>query len=659
MSHFSTPSRALALSTVALLTWAGSGCTDTGLEPARTTTGQVFDDELRISGEVCLSPPADASFPVKVLFVVDTSNSMSVTDRAAMRATAVNKVLDRYNGYPGVKFGVITFDARIWKTKGFSDLPDRVEIDSHLKESDRLTDYQGALAAAYQMISEDIVSSSPAERARSKYVVVFFSDGTPDPQCSSRVTPCGTGTCPVHQHCRTGICKDDYLICTVPRRDWETAFAPAVPDDWYPELDHGADYNQPSQILRAVDDIMGLQDFYRVGEIRLHTGFLYDPEAANDPLVIPFGLDRAGGVELMTAMAEHGMGTFTEFENASKIDFLSINYTSFKEENELALLMASNLSAVDTGAGAKADTDRDGLIDELELAGKTCATSKRAPDTTCLDGADRASGLRSLDGMDSDGDGYTDLFEERNRISGFDPLNPNQPLVRCDKKGDSDGDLLRDCEEESLKTDLRSPDSDADRIPDGIEFRLGMDPLDPADAFEDPDRDGERNLDEVKAHTNPHAAVSAAHPVVRYLYDVVPFSRADGKKCYRYDVRHIKLITTNTWTETGLPDPNDAERTLKVNMGVNRVVLYFDQVAVGRANDLGAMTTACLDVRYVDGKVKSPQDGWVKVLDTDFAKAGKLNLLEKDLVSSEKNTGLHCLDHTSDTPVLDADGGTP
>jgi hypothetical protein len=396
-----------------------------------------------------------------------------------------------------------------------------------------------------------------------------------------------------------------------------------------------------------------------VGVIRLHTGFLYDPEAASDPLAIPFGLDRAGGVELMTAMAEHGMGTFTEFDNATKIDFLSINYTSFKEENELAMLMATNVSVVDTGAGLKADTDRDGMIDDDEIAGKTCATTKRPPETTCLNAADNVSGLRSLDGLDSDGDGYTDLFEERNRISGFDPLDPNKPLVRCEVTTDRDGDLLRDCEEDFLKTDKGSPDTDGDRIMDGIEFRLGMDPLDPTDAFADPDRDGVRNIDEVTAHTNPNVAVSAAHPVVRYLYDVVPFTRTDGKKCYQYDVRHIKLVTTNTWADTQIPDPNDAQRSLKINMGINRVVLYFDQVAVGRSSDLGTVTTACVDVRYVDGKVKSPQDGWVKVLETDFTKAGKLDLLEKDLHAVEKTAGLHCLDHTSDNPATGPDGGTP
>ena len=629
---------------------SGLGCTDSGLEPARGDPAQVFDDELQLSGEICLTPASDAQFPVKVLFIVDTSDSMSVTDRTPMRTKAVTQVMERYQAHPGMEFGVIAFDSQIYKVP-FTKSPDTTAISARLAVADRLTDYQGALGAAYQMISEDIVASSPAERSRSKYVVVFFSDGVPDPQCSSRITPCGTTECPVHQHCRAGVCKDDYLICTVPRKDWQDAFDPPIPTDMYPDLGQGADYNQPSQILRAVDDIISLQDFYHVGEIRLHTAFLYDPEAATNPLAIPFGLDREGGVELLTAMAEHGFGTFTEFDKASKIDFLSISYTSFKEENGLAIVLADNLSVIDTGAGLKADTDGDGVIDDAE-AGKTCV----ATSPVCTDP------------QDSDGDGYTDLFEERNRVSGFDPLDPTQPLTPCTKKNDSDGDLLRDCEEDFLKTSSQDPDSDGDRIPDGIEFRLGLDPLDPEDAFADPDRDGERNLDEVKAHTNPQVATSSTHPATRYLYDVVPFTKTEntlapswtGEQCFKLDVRHIKLVTTGKGTGA--------------KQGINRVLLYYTEVPVGLDRDHGQVRVACVDVRYLDGAVKSPWTGRVVVKQLDDEAKNQPYLLpaKQDwsdyayfipVLGSDKTTrfdpAIHCADRTKDVSPPDAGTNAP
>jgi hypothetical protein len=556
------------------------------LEAARKDAGTVYDDELRLTGEVCLAPDSDATFPVKVLFMVDTSDSMSVTDRSAKRADAVNNVLKRYTADPAVSFAIITFNSAIAATPGFANPADLSGIN--LSYADSLTDYQGALGKAYDMISKDILASGASDVARSKYIIIFFSDGTPDPQCSASPTPCGTGQCPAHQHCRATVCKDDYLICTVARKDWSTAFAPPIPATMYPDLGAGADYNQPTQILRAVDDIMGLQDFYHVGEIRLHTAFLYDPEAASDPLAVPFGLDKPGGEALMTAMAEHGLGTFTEFNTASQIDFLSINYTPFKEQNSLAGVLATNLSVIDIGNGLAADTDQDGLTDDEERTGLTCVVTS----PTCSDSAD------------SDGDGYTDLFEERNRVSGFDPLDPKKPLTPCGSRADSDGDLLRDCEEAFLGTDPKNPDTDGDHIPDGLEFRAGMNPLDASDAFGDLDSDGDRNLDEVTAHTNPNVAPPLGYTPVRYLYDVAPVTSDTDQRCFSLDIRHIKLITAGKGTNTA--------------PGKNRVLVYIDEAPVGRMLDPGRFRVACVDVRYVDGAFKSPADGVVALKDTDF-----------------------------------------
>lgn len=149
MASFSC-TRHSAYSTAAVLIAMLAGCTDSGLEPARNKQALVFDDEIHLNGEVCLTPPSDAAFPVKILFVVDTSDSMSVTDRDVTRAAAVAKVMDRYAAQPGVKFGVLAFDSRIDNvTNGFTASPDRSAIGNRLSQADRLTDYQGALGAAY------------------------------------------------------------------------------------------------------------------------------------------------------------------------------------------------------------------------------------------------------------------------------------------------------------------------------------------------------------------------------------------------------------------------------------------------------------------------------------------------------------------------------
>ena len=300
--------------------------------------------------------------------------------------------------------------------------------------------------------------------------------------------------------------------------------------------------------------------------------------------------------------------------------------------------MATNLNVLDSGKGLVVDTDRDGLSDTAEF-GLTCVES----------------GPTCADSMDSDGDGYTDLFEERNRVSGFDPKDAKKPLLPCSSKSDIDGDLLRDCEEEFLKTDMRLPDSDGDRIPDGVEYRLGMDPLDRNDVFGDADRDGERNGDEIRAHTNPMVAASQSSPATRYLYDVTPFTKATGEACHHLAVSHIKLLTTK------------GGATARV--GVNRVILYYDEAPLGRALDYGKIRVACVDVRYVDGVVKSPVSGQAiaKELPTDepmeTAIAKHLKEWAYFVPAEVFDQKRHCADLTWDTqPSPDAgvstrDGG--
>lgn len=593
----------------------GAGCANTSLQPKGTDPPST-DNELALEGELCPTPPTDAYFPVKILFLVDTSDSMSVTDRGQMRAQAISKVLQRYAGYPGVEFGVIAFDAEISVlTDGFTSKPDIAKITSRLATADRLTDYQGALGAAYTMLTKDIVKSTPAERSRTKYVVVFFSDGTPDPQCSASETPCGTTTCPAHQHCRIDACVDDYLICSVAREDWKDAFDPPVDPAYYPLLDRGADYNQPSQILRSVDDLIALRDFFHVGEIRLHTGFLFDPAAQNDPLAAPFGLDRDGGAWILGQMATRGRGEFMEFDSATKINFLNVDYTSFKEENDLVSLIATNTNVLTTGKAEAIDTDGDGLTDDQELALKTCIGRS----TICADPSD------------TDQDGYSDFVEDRNRASGFDPTDPNKPQLPCTERDDSDGDGLKDCEEAFLKTDPRSADTDGDRLSDRMELLMGLDPLDPTDALGDDNRDGVRNADQIRAHLSPTEPLSPEMQRLAYLYDIEPSSKPDGRKCYRFAVKHIRLATTGRGTDELL--------------GKNRILVYMNEAPTTTNVAFGNLRVACVDARFVDGALKLPMSGSVHFEDTDFVDVARFD--------PDKN----CRDLTGTAPAGDA--GTP
>ncbi|WP_157370645.1 vWA domain-containing protein [Vulgatibacter incomptus] len=577
-----------SLSLLALLLFAGA-CTKAKLEAQQPPGPAPVDDKLAIEGQVCTRTPRDELFPVKILFVIDTSNSMAITDRESQAARAVFQVIDRYRGNPSVKFGVIAFDSRTEAltrdetgAPGFTASPDLAAIDTRLRAPDLATDYQGALAGAYSMLFRDMSRSSPEERARSKYVVIFFSDGNPDPQCFADPSRAA----------------EQPFVCDIPRERWPDLVNPppgysdADFQAFFADLEAGKDYNTDDQIIGRVQEIMELQELFQVSELRFHTGFLFDPNVMDGPFKDAFRLDRDAGIDLMKKMKDAGGGTFTEFTSGGSITFLNINYTSVKKPYRLKNLFAFNENAETLSGVLRVDSDGDGIADDQELALGMCPYDAAGP--SC------AYGL----GVDSDGDGYSDLFEHRMRHAGFDPLVPAE--VPCFAPGlDTDGDGLLDCEEEILGTRPDAFDTDGDGIPDGIEFRYGLDPLDPTDAYGDLASSGVRNIDAILANGSPLLREPSGSPLPHYRYDIrEEKENPDGSVCYSFRVENVTLVTTKAAT---------AERR-----GKNRIRLHFLDGPPNDPRDFGTMRTACVEARYVEPFLKKPAGGVVKLTDADF-----------------------------------------
>jgi hypothetical protein len=584
-----------ALGAAAIVEWS---CSDPPLQHVPPPIIAI-DNELEIVGEVCPTPPADAVFPIKILFLVDVSGSMVVTDPADVRTTAVTEVITKYQGLPGVEFAVITFSSSIVNvTGGFVQTPDLGTIATALGQNDNLTDYQGALASAYEVLTTDMTKSTPAERARSRYIVIMFTDGTPDPLCSADTTPCGSMTCDPHTHCvpttildansqqqEQYACDPDYLICTVPKADWVNAFNPPVDPSLYSQLQNGANYNTAPQILNSVDEIVALQSLYHLGSIELDTNFLFPVDALSNPLAVPFDLDRPAGEALLKSMASAGNGSFQEFTAETQINFLNINFASLQVKSDIVATYASNHSAIETGSASDSDTDSDGLTDEEEQTLGTCV----ALSPPCANPAD------------SDGDGYGDFLEVRYESSGFDPLDPKKPATPCSNPGvDSDGDGLMDCEETFLGTDPLNPDTDGDLISDSLEVLNGMNPLDPTDAYGDINRDGILNLNEIQIGLSPSAPISLNERPFALTYAL---TSAPGS-CYTFDVQHLRLQTTG---------PNSIGI-----LGGNRIYYDVVETAEDSPTNFATIRRACADVLYEDGVAKIPLTGVVRFVDSDF-----------------------------------------
>ncbi len=315
-----------------------AACTDSNVEVTDTMITPEVDDQLIISGEVCTDPPEDSDFPVKIMFIIDSSGSMQQTDEGDQRVEAVRQVVRRYANNPQVYFNIIKFNGRVsvLTPGGFVHLTgNEAEVfgPQGLLEADSMTDYQGALGVAYQELLNDMMavangSGGLPELTRSKYVAIFFSDGTADPVCYGCVTEPST-----HPRYSSECSEDLHVVCTL--MDEIVLDMRYREPGMFPMLEGGADYNHNYQIFQLVDAMMDLKESFHVGEMRMHTAFLYCRDQFGNPTSglceaaeAAYNLDPDRGRALLREIANRGNGTFRDFTSGQDVNFLKIDYTS-------------------------------------------------------------------------------------------------------------------------------------------------------------------------------------------------------------------------------------------------------------------------------------------------------------------------------------------
>jgi hypothetical protein len=613
------PSFVLATATLAVAVVLSS-CTNAALEkPAAADTN--LDNHLTLTGTICTQPPDPSGFPVKVLFLVDQSGSMCISDppgsqgapglceelvtmgivpanlTTPARVRAMEQLLAQFqdeitNQGANISVAIVPFATNVQNpypavgsTQGFGT---PFGLDGYLGalqgQLGKGTDDQGALAYAYSVISGDIAATAlanPQLLPRTRYVVVWLTDGTPYPRCSA-IDNLPVYADPQHPYLIWADSVPDY--CNV---------AGAAGNDAINGFVVGTDRNQNYQIFSYVDQIMSLKQTYNIGDIRLHTVLLFNQAAVqacgaicediygvypNTPIADYPAAAHSVAEWLLTQVALLGNGVYQEFldGNIQSLGLGALDYSSLASRNVLKSLIVQSLRSEPAVTLRKVDSDGDGLTDDADQA-YLYPNSELSPYE-----------------RDSNQDGFSDRFEVLHIGQGFSPGSPTKDLRGCDPTRsatlgcvyttDSDGDGLTQWEEAYLGTHVNLVDSDGDGIPDGIEVRYGLDPL-TSNAGMDTDADGISDLDEIRGGTDPSTPDRSLYDSSAIQYTFVATTQANNSVCYNYTASNIELVTP----------PNNVGTT----EGYNLFKVWFAEAPESAvASDYGVWKVACAWAQY-------------------------------------------------------------
>jgi len=423
-------------------------------------------NKVTFTGRVCTDNPAERSFPLRVVFVVDASplmpsgftgpqvsellerRSESIRDTVALlRSADTGFALVRYGGLAlAAPDGTFTTNSvEMDEAAGALAVPVPCTLDGCRRTS-------AALSLASSLVSGDLLSSARGPRARTSYVIVHVQAGPTDDVILNQQT--------------NAACDADCVLATriADLRDFV--------------LENGA----ASFTYHAVD-----------------VAVLSDNAAERDQtaaLLTELAFAGAGEYTPVCRRAEDGSLRPANC-GPSNLNLLGLDIESARNVFVKKTLIVSNMNAIHTEDGEIPDSDLDGLADAEELVYGTDAMLR-----------------------DTDGDGISDKVEMLLSTVGLDPLtvsDPPQCATIPDRATDTDGDGLTDCEEALLRLDATLFDTDADGYPDLLEFLGGTNFLE-VDILADGDFDGALNGDELRAHSDPRSADPHARSELPYLY---------------------------------------------------------------------------------------------------------------------------------------------
>ncbi|MCC6809080.1 MAG: VWA domain-containing protein [Deltaproteobacteria bacterium] len=455
-------------------------CNAYTLKTADKPPPAVRDDKLAVEGRVCSDAPKPLEFPLKVLFITDTSQSMNITDPPpptctataclARRGQAVYDVITAYPPGNGVEYSLMQFNGAAGVlvqnaagNDGFTaDASQMIVRLPLLNTGASETNYEAGLTTAFRVLQADMLALDSTARSRARYVVVFMSDGLPAPVTATS--------------------------------------------------------NTNARIRDRVLAIKALERDQRLAQVQLHTVYLSGP--TTPPAV------QLVATNLLEDMARAGDGTFRSFAAGEPISFFYIDFRAFIRTFAMKSFVVLNASERTQGTLGMPDSDADGLLDTEEEDPGTDPHDRDSDDDGFSDMLEVR--LRNA-GFDPNfsGDGDCSLPQDKLDDDGDGLLNCEERFIGSNPRlYDSDADGIGDDVEFYAGSNAAQEDTLTDADFDGV--RTGNELA----VHTDPSADDSGNLSQIGYRYTVKETPSSDPGV------------PESVRCYDFAVENITLAPT-------------------------------------------------------------------------------------------------------------------